>query len=156
MFTTAQLICHLVGDYVLQTDHMALIKRKSWSVALAHGLAYSLPFLLLQPSWAAWALIAASHAVIDRLGLARYVSWAKNWLSPIWIKRCADAACASAPLVRGRCAECGARGARNYPWAECEATGYHSSRPAWLAVWLTIITDNLMHLLCNGAALRWL
>jgi hypothetical protein len=27
--------------------------------------------------------------------------------------------------------------------------------PAWLAIWLMIIADNTMHIICNAAALRW-
>lgn len=42
------------------------------------------------------------------------------------------------------------------PWAECAATGSHESRPAYLAVWLLIIVDNTMHLICNGLALHYL
>ena len=33
------------------------------------------------------------------------------------------------------------------------ATGYKDDVPAWLAVWLLIIADNVLHLICNGAAL---
>lgn len=33
------------------------------------------------------------------------------------------------------------------------ATGYPDSTPPWLAVWLLIIADNTLHLLCNAAAL---
>jgi hypothetical protein len=33
------------------------------------------------------------------------------------------------------------------------ATGYPDDVPAWLAVWLLIITDNTLHLICNGVAL---
>ena len=36
------------------------------------------------------------------------------------------------------------------------ATGYPDDVPAWLSVWLLIIADNTMHILINGAALRWL
>lgn len=35
-------------------------------------------------------------------------------------------------------------------------TGYPDDTPAWLAVWLLIIADNTMHILINGAAIRWL
>lgn len=41
-------------------------------------------------------------------------------------------------------------------WANCKATGYPSEVPPWLSVWLLIIADNVMHVLINGAALRWL
>jgi hypothetical protein len=42
------------------------------------------------------------------------------------------------------------------PWAECSGTGYPSDRPPWMAVWLLIIADNVMHVLINGMALRYL
>jgi hypothetical protein len=37
---------------------------------------------------------------------------------------------------------------------ELTGTGYPADRPAWLATWLLIITDNLLHILINGWALR--
>ena len=39
-----QLLAHLVGDYVLQTDHMAVRKTKSFAVACWHAFVYSIPF----------------------------------------------------------------------------------------------------------------
>ena len=33
------------------------------------------------------------------------------------------------------------------------ATGYRDDVPAWLSVWLLIIADNTIHLICNGIAL---
>lgn len=36
------------------------------------------------------------------------------------------------------------------------ATGYRSDVPPWLSVWLLIIADNTLHIICNGAALLWL
>jgi hypothetical protein len=33
------------------------------------------------------------------------------------------------------------------------ATGYPEDVPVWLAVWLLIIADNTLHLLCNGLAI---
>lgn len=123
-----QLILHGVGDYVLQSDWMANEKTKSSVPAGCHALVYSLPFLLIC-SWEAWLVVMATHFVIDRWRLARYVVWAKNFMAPrsYW-----------------------------YPWKECSGTGYHESRPAWLAVWLMIIADNTMHLICNYLAIRWL
>jgi hypothetical protein len=37
--------------------------------------------------------------------------------------------------------------------ATMTATGYLSDVPAWLSVWLLIIADNTIHLICNGIAL---
>jgi uncharacterized protein DUF3307 len=33
------------------------------------------------------------------------------------------------------------------------ATGYRDDVPAWLSVWLLIIADNTLHLICNGIAM---
>lgn len=126
MVTADQLLCHAVGDYVLQSDWMANEKTKRSAAALAHVVTYALPFLFLRPSLLALAVIVGTHFVIDRWRLARFVCWAKNWLGP------------------------------NRPWAECKGTGYPADRPPWMAVWLLIIADNVMHVLINGAALRWL
>ncbi len=123
-----QLIAHAVGDYVLQSDWMANEKTKKSVAALAHVITYTLPFLWLTRSLSALAVILVTHFVIDRWRLARYVCWAKNWLAPV----------------------------ANRPWSECTATGYPPDRPAWLSVWLLIITDNLMHVIINGLALKYL
>lgn len=127
MITADQLVAHAVGDYVLQSDWMANEKTKRSVAALAHVLTYALPFLLLRPSIAALAVIVGTHFVIDRWRLARYVVWVKNFLGP-----------------------------GNPSWRACSGTGYPPGRPAWLAVWLLIIADNVMHVLINGAALRYL
>lgn len=126
MITADQLVAHAVGDYILQSDWMANAKTKQSFAALVHALTYSLPFCLLSPSFPAWGFIVATHFVIDRWRLARYLVWAKNWLGP------------------------------NRPWSECSATGYPADRPAWMSVWLLIIADNTLHVICNGLALRYL
>lgn len=130
MFTANQFICHAVGDYILQSDWMALNKTKSWFPAFVHAITYSIPFLLLKPSVAALIVIIVSHAIIDRLRLARFVVWAKNLIAP--------------------------KGQRTKPWSECKGTGYDPARPEWLTVWLLIIADNIIHVIINACALRWL
>jgi hypothetical protein len=124
---------------------MANEKTKRSLAALAHVVTYALPFLFLSPSVMALVVIVGTHFVIDRWRLARYVVWAKNWLAPwhkldrkvddpgpdIWVP----------PTP---------------PWSACQATGYPPDRPPWLAVWLLIIADNIMHVLINAAALMWL
>jgi len=122
-----QLLAHAVGDYMLQSDWMATEKTKRLWVAFVHAACYSLPFLLLRPSLAAWLVIVVTRALIDRYRLARYFVWAKEWLSPN----------------------------RPPPLAECPM-GYNAEKPAWLAVWLLIIADNAMHVAINGAALKYL
>lgn len=122
-----QLLCHLAGDFFLQSDWMAGQKyTKKW-VALLHAVTYTLPFLFLTRSWAALLVICLTHAVIDHYKVANYVAWAKNWLAPV----------------------------RPKPWVECKATGYDPDRPIWLTVWLGIITDNTLHIAINFAALMY-
>ena len=127
MITADQLVLHAVGDYILQSDWMASEKTKKSLAALAHVVTYALPFLLLTTSPVALAFIAGTHFVIDRWRLARYVCWAKNWPWP------------------GR-----------RPWHECTKTGYPDDRPPWLSTWLMIAADNIMHVVLNGVALRWM
>lgn len=127
MFTADQLVAHAVGDYVLQSDWMAREKTKRFWVAKLHALTYALPFLWLRPSASAFFVIWFSHALIDRFRLARYVVHAKEILF-------------------------GDRKRR----ASCPPMGYGDDKPPFMAVWLFIIADNLMHVVINAAALRWL
>ena len=48
-----QLLLHLIGDYVTQTDWMARTKTRANAAAACHAVVYTLPFLLLSPSPAA-------------------------------------------------------------------------------------------------------
>ena len=125
--TMEQLLLHLVGDYVTQTDWMARSKVSTTFAALCHAVVYSLPFLLLSPSLAAIAVITLSHFLIDRYRLARYVAFGKNKLTNWQLN-----------------------------WADCRATGFPADVPTGQAFWLMILVDNTMHLSINYAALRWL
>jgi hypothetical protein len=123
-----QLLLHLVGDYLTQSDWMAQNKRSQWLPAIAHASLYSAPFAFFGSAWAL-AAILASHLLIDHYGLARYVVFAKNFLAPT---------------------------SKRPRWEHCKHTGYDQSRPVWMSMWLLIIADNTIHLCCNYAALRWL
>ena len=122
-----QLLLHLFGDYVTQTDWMARAKTRVTFAAACHAAVYTLPFLLLSPSPAALAVIGGTHFLIDRYRLARYVAYAKN-LSTDW----------------------------RLKWADCSTTGYPPDVPATHAFWLMLLIDNTLHLSINYAALRWL
>lgn len=129
MITADQIVLHLIGDYILQSDWMAINKTKRMIPAVIHAFVYSVPFLSFQLSLLAWLVIFGTHAIIDRYRLARYVVWAKNWIGPKH---------------------------SNVAWVYCTATGYPNDRPDWLTVWLLIIADNICHVLLNGAALKFL
>jgi hypothetical protein len=124
-----QLIVHLIGDYLLQSSWMAYNKTKNSLAAFTHALVYSLPFLLLDPSLVAWSVICGTHFIIDRLALAKYIAYIKNYLSPPsqWLK-----------------------------WNDCSRTGYSNNTPDILAIWLLIITDNTIHLIINFLSLKYL
>jgi len=143
MITADQLLCHAIGDYILQSDWMANEKTKKTIAALAHVATYGLPFLFLRPSWTAYAVIIGTHFVIDRWRLARFVVWVKNWMGARQFH--VDSASPSGKSWK-----------INPPWTECAGTGYPSDRPAWLAVWLLIIADNILHVTINGLALKYL
>lgn len=124
--TGDQILAHLVGDYILQSHWMATEKTKQSVAAGIHALTYTLPFLLITQNPWAISFIAGTHFLIDRFRLARYVVWIKN-----------QAASERVGLA----------------WADCQPTGYPKDVPPWLSVWLLIIADNVLHLVCNGIAL---
>lgn len=122
-----QILLHLIGDYITQTNWMANNKTKKSVAALAHATVYAAPFALITPSGSSLFVIWITHYLIDHLRLARYVVYFKNWITEPSLK-----------------------------WSDCSATGYPPETPVWMAVWLMIIADNTMHLCINYAALRWL
>jgi len=124
-----QLLAHVLGDYVLQTDHQAQQKTLHSLPAVLHALSYTAAFLPLTRNPKALLTIGATHFVIDRYRLARYVNWAKNQAAPKAFRP---------------------------PWPSSPTdTGYDPTRPDYLAVWLTIITDNAIHLTINRLALKY-
>lgn len=135
MITADQLLAHAVGDYILQSDWMANEKTKRSIAALVHVLTYGLPFLLLRPSVGAYAVIVVTHFVIDRWRLARHIVMLKN--------------------VFGHPATYTERMPLDLPMYGT-STGYAEDTPPFLAVWLFIIADNILHVTINGLALRYL
>lgn len=126
MYTADQIVAHLVGDFVLQSDWIAGKKTSSSFVTAIHVVLYTLPFTLITQEPIALAIIAGTHFVIDRWRLARHVAWAFNRLWP---------------------------GSR--PWSECSKTGFSPDLPPYLATWLMIITDSTMHIVINGLAIHY-
>lgn len=125
------ILLHFVGDYLIQSHYMATEKVNRFAPAFWHALTYTLPFLLVTHSVWALLVIGLTHLVIDRYRLVKHLIWAKNHLAPL-----------------------------NYPqpaWAEAKGNGgFALSVPPFMAIWLMIIVDNLIHVLINSAALTWL
>ncbi|SKA88785.1 Protein of unknown function [Prosthecobacter debontii] len=138
-----QLILHLFGDYVTQSDWMAQNKTKSTWAAFCHALVYSLPFALIA-SLPAWLVIFSTHLLIDRYHVARFVVYLKNIIfSP-------------AGCLWWYSTEVRRTAMDKLHWCDCSGTGYHKDAPPWLAVWLLIAADNTLHLAINYASIRWL
>jgi hypothetical protein len=129
MITADQILAHLVGDYILQSHWMAQEKTKQSVAAIVHAICYTLPFVFLTRNGSALAVICLTHFLVDRFRLARWVVWLKN----------------------------GYMFSDHPGFVEIHlnptATGYRDDVPAWLSVWLLIIADNTIHLICNGIAL---
>lgn len=158
-----QLILHLVGDYVTQNHWMANRKTQSTIPCLVHVVLYTLPFLLLQPSWEALAVIAGTHFVIDRFRLAKY--WCRFWGvgEPGWMLETVNRLLRTVSyIVTSEVTVPEPDGQKHDRVQATVEIGvpfqlqYPEAAPAWLAVWLLIIVDNTAHLAINYAALRWL
>ncbi len=74
-----QLLCHLVGDYILQSHDMAVNKTSSTKWAVYHGVMYSLPFITIASPNALF-IISFTHVIIDRLRLAVLITKWKNYI----------------------------------------------------------------------------
>lgn len=121
-----QLLLHLIGDYITQTDWMATEKARNTLAATVHALIYALPFLLIGSTLAV-ILILLSHFLVDRFNLARFVAYAKNKVTQ--------------PSLQ---------------WDECKATGYPPETPIWLSNSLLIVVDNTLHISSNYLVLSML
>lgn len=143
------LLCHLVGDFIFQSDWMALNKAKKTLNCLVHVLIYTSCFLILTTSWKALLFIGTTHFIIDRWPvIIRRIIWLKNHINPRF---------------------------EFVPFDKCLATGYYdnlmnevtdkpytkelingySPRLNYVTLWLYIITDNILHLTFNLLAF-WL
>lgn len=126
--TGTQLVLHGVGDYILQSHWMASEKTEKSLPAAVHSVTYVLPFLFLTTDWLPLLVMATTHFFIDRFRLARYVVWFKNLAAP-----------------------------KKYrlPLDYCP-TGYPNTTAPYLATWLLIIADNLIHIGINALCLNYL
>ena len=121
------ILAHAIGDYVIQNSWMANEKVKRWFPAVVHGATYTIPFFFITSSLWALFVIFATHVVIDHWRLAKYFVWARNQLAPA-----------------------------EHRYSEIGETGFPKETPAFLAVWLMIILDNIIHIIINVAAVHYL
>jgi hypothetical protein len=69
-----QIICHLIGDYLLQNNWMALNKTKSLLPAVCHCLAYTLPFAMITQDPLKLFAIFFGHLIVDHSGIVKELS----------------------------------------------------------------------------------
>jgi len=128
------LLGHLVGDYLLQNNWMAIGKTKhngiGWLACTVHCFLYSLAVCLLMWQWTmAWfAVVFLSHFVLDKFGLP------EKYLK----------------LINGRSLERFMNNQENKQY-----TPYIGLR-AGFTVFVYVVVDNSMHLLIMWAAWHWL
>lgn len=63
--------CHLIGDYVFQSDFIAKTKGENWYHLIVHCVLYCLPFLIFFDFTWQILIIFITHLIIDALK-ARY------------------------------------------------------------------------------------
>ena len=122
-----QLILHLIGDYILQTDKMANKKVIDNYWAIIHGVLYTIPFILLTRSIYALSVICITHILIDRFRLVRYLIFIKNKITDFKLE-----------------------------WNKCKTTGYPLELPSWLAFYLMLTIDATCHLTINYLSIKYL
>lgn len=66
------LLAHFIGDFLLQSDWMAVQKKQKTLVCTIHVLFYMLPFLIVDTTEVQLILIAVQHWVQDRYG---FIKW---------------------------------------------------------------------------------
>jgi len=142
-----QILVHLWGDFVLQSDWMALNKSKRSFNCLIHVLIYTSFFLLLTTSWKALLVIGGTHFLIDRFPIiVKRLIWLKNHLNPqfsyVPFKYC---------NITGYFDDL-----TNAKTPKKEIKQYGTPRLFSVTIWLCIITDNLFHLTINYFAIKYL
>ena len=71
MITTKLIVmmvgCHLLGDYVLQSNYIATTKGENWYHLIVHCVLYTIPFVFALGIHPILLLIFVSHIIIDAL-----------------------------------------------------------------------------------------
>jgi hypothetical protein len=154
------LLCHFVPDFWLQTDWMAMNKsKKSWN-CFVHVLIYTFCFLVLTTSWKALLFIGVTHFILDRWHvILRRMIWWKNHFPTFKyppFKYCNttgyydDSPHNTYYLIQNP------KNAFDNEWNKSMIEKYGQPRLFFITMWLYIIQDNLLHLVCNLIALTLL
>lgn len=133
-----QLLLHLLGDYILQSDVMAINKKKNtvkgYLYCTLHSILYALPFLIIT-NYLAVILIAVTHFVIDKTNIISYFLAFRNN-----VKRHNSIMEVDREGIREVVLD------KHY---DISNFGFNKDRPFAISIWLNIITDNTVHLIIN-------
>lgn len=69
-----QIICHLIGDYFLQNNWMALNKTRNPLACIVHCFLYTLPFLFITTNIYQLLLIFTAHIIVDGSNIVKGIS----------------------------------------------------------------------------------
>lgn len=129
MFSVNQIVAHLIGDYFLQSDWMAVNKYHDKKAAFIHAFSYTIPFTFLTLNIPALLFIMITHFLIDHYKLPRYAVWIKNFIGP-----------------------------SGYPLKNMKDNGFNKEcpTPEHIQSLIFIIMDNTLHILCNGVAIGFI
>ena len=146
-----QLLVHIFGDFVCQSDWMALNKSKRTIPCLVHVLIYTACFLILTTSWKALLVIGVTHFLLDRFHtpMKRFI-WLRGHLNPT--------------LTYPEYGKCDTTGyyddslynSKKFTSGDGSTELYHKPRIFGISIWLYIVHDNFLHLVINYMALKYL
>jgi hypothetical protein len=134
-----QLLLHLLGDFIIQNDWMALNKKKkSWIGELAchvHCITYALPFLFIASPLSVL-IIYITHYLIDRTNVIMYfLAFRNNTKKEIWKKSSYG---------------------RKYMIYDISNFGFNKIRPFAISIWLFFIVDNCFHIAINYFVIKYI
>ena len=80
------ILCHLVGDYVLQSDYIAKTKGENWYHLFVHSALYCLPFMIAFGLSERFFALLLTHMFIDAMK-ARYkkLGYLEDQLLHYWV-----------------------------------------------------------------------
>ena len=150
-----QLLVHILGDFCLQSDYMAMNKSKRWFPCIVHVIIYTSCFLMLTTSWKALLVIGLTHLILDHYPqMLRRLIWLRNHLNPrleyVPYDKC---------NITGYYDTIGKDinpPSRAILYQPIEVTNGYSPRLNYVTIWLYIVHDNLTHLAINYFALKYL
>ncbi len=123
-----QLLLHGLGDYIIQTDWMAQNKKKKGLMGFIACQIHCITYSLPFFLIGSWQAVLAIYLSHFAIDRTKILDYALAWKNNVKMGKKLDIS--------------------NF--------GFKRERPFAISVWLYIITDNVLHLICNYFALKFL